>query len=61
MKKESKVRVSKTRGLGLSFFNECCFRVTIKVRVRVDINSKPNLTLTPKTQKQQSSFKKKRD
>ena len=57
LKKESKVRVSKTRGLGLSFFNECCFRVTVKVRVRVDINSKPNLTLTPTvTQKQQSFF-----
>ena len=57
LEKESKVRVSKTRGLGLSFFNECCFRVTVKVRVRVDINSKPNLILTPTvTQKQQSFF-----
>ena len=35
--------VSKTRGRGLSFFKECCFRV--EVRVRLDTNRKPN----PKT------------
>ena len=35
--------VSKTRGRGLSFFKECCFRV--EARVRLDTNRKPN----PKT------------
>ena len=49
LKTESTMSVSKTRGRCLSLFNECCFRVRVRVRVtvRVDINSKPNLILTP--------------
>ena len=50
------MRVSKTQDRGLDWgrdlslfsFNECCFRVTVRdrVRVRVSTNPKPNLTLS---------------
>ena len=50
------MRVSKTQDRGLDWgrdlslfsFNECCFRVTVRVgvSVRVNTNPKPSLTLT---------------
>ena len=48
---KTKTGVNKTRGRGLSFFKDCCFRVRfkVKVRVRVRISVNPNPNHNPTT------------